>query len=265
MACLRDGFSPDLLTIGDLIVTPYTEIEISTTKMTKRKKPEERPSQALEYNSAKSTRSSTATSERQEITRPASSQAVRPSRKVKKQHMSPSLSGDECSDASDEYIPSTCTSPSIAADDESEAPADTSEGDDGNTEQDVAVTKEDSESDDEPRAAKRRKVSPHNATNPSSARTGNPKVSTNSVTGKAGKTNAIGDLKSKRGIDANLPPLHDIREIFEDMTQKALNMSPFTCFLKHLRGRELKVATMCSGTESPLLALRLVANSEYAS
>lgn len=265
MACLRDDFSPDLLTIGDLIVIPYTEIETSTTKMTKRKKPEERPKQALEYNAAKSTKSPTATSERQEITRPASSQAVRPSRKVKKQYMLPSLSGDECSDASDEYIPSSCTSPSIAAEDESEALANTSEGDDGSTQQDVAVTKEDSESDGEPRAAKRRKVSPHNTTNPSNARTGNPKVSTNSVTGKAGKTNAIGGWKVKHGIDANLPPLHDIREIFEDMTQKALETPSFTCFLKHLRGRELKVATMCSGTESPLLALRLVANSEYAS
>jgi hypothetical protein len=61
------------------------------------------------------------------------------------------------------------------------------------------------------------------------------------------------------GIDETLRPISDIQEIFNDMTAKALKLG-FGRFLKHLNGRELRVATMCSGTESPLLALQLSSN-----
>lgn len=256
---LETIFSPDLLTIG-----PYTdscEIEISTTKMTQRKKP---ASQALAYKVAKSTGSSTATSTRREITRPALSQAVRPYRTVKKHRIPLSSSGDECSDASDEYTPSSCSSPSLAAEEESEALANTSEDDDGNTEQDVAETKEESESDGcEPRASKRRKILAHNTSDPSECRTGNRKVSSNSVTGKGGKANVIGDWKFKPGIDATLPPISDIGDIFEDIARKAVIMERFIDFINQLGGRELNVATMCSGTESPILAINHIADGQY--
>ncbi|KAK4540354.1 hypothetical protein LTR36_009311 [Oleoguttula mirabilis] len=60
-----------------------------------------------------------------------------------------------------------------------------------------------------------------------------------------------------RGLDPNLPPLHDIDDIFRDVTTRALTLG-LDKALDHLRSRPLRVATMCSGTESPLLALQTV-------
>ncbi|KAK5166378.1 hypothetical protein LTR04_000638 [Oleoguttula sp. CCFEE 6159] len=67
-------------------------------------------------------------------------------------------------------------------------------------------------------------------------------------------------MDTKRTIDLTLPPMSDIEEIFENITSKALE-SGFRGFVEQLEARPLRVATMCSGTESPLLALQLVAQS----
>ncbi|TKA65822.1 hypothetical protein B0A49_06247, partial [Cryomyces minteri] len=67
-------------------------------------------------------------------------------------------------------------------------------------------------------------------------------------------------MDTKRTIDLTLPPMSDIEEIFEDITSKALE-NGFRGFVEQLEARPLRVATMCSGTESPLLALQLVAQS----
>ncbi|KAK6345242.1 hypothetical protein TWF718_007168 [Orbilia javanica] len=53
----------------------------------------------------------------------------------------------------------------------------------------------------------------------------------------------------------DLPPLSDIDDIFEDLTK---NHEGLVNVAEHLNGRPLRVATMCSGTESPLLALGLI-------
>ncbi|KAL1633340.1 hypothetical protein SLS56_002976 [Neofusicoccum ribis] len=63
-----------------------------------------------------------------------------------------------------------------------------------------------------------------------------------------------------RGIDPGLPPLSDIHDIFKDITERALN-NGFLETLGALQGRELRIATMCSGTESPVLALQLVSEA----
>lgn len=63
-----------------------------------------------------------------------------------------------------------------------------------------------------------------------------------------------GDAK---GLDRSLPPLSDVRDIFRDITERALKLK-LEDALKHLNGRPLRVATMCSGTESPLLALQMI-------
>ncbi|KAK5119245.1 hypothetical protein LTR85_007859 [Meristemomyces frigidus] len=60
-----------------------------------------------------------------------------------------------------------------------------------------------------------------------------------------------------KGLDPALPPLHEIDDIFCDITQRALVLG-LDKALEHLRSRPLRVATMCSGTESPLLALQMV-------
>ncbi|KAB2572419.1 DNA repair protein RAD5 [Lasiodiplodia theobromae] len=63
-----------------------------------------------------------------------------------------------------------------------------------------------------------------------------------------------------RGIDASLPPLSSIEEIFKDITERAMSKG-LRKTLKALNRHELRIATMCSGTESPVLALQLVSDA----
>ncbi|OJJ67326.1 hypothetical protein ASPBRDRAFT_186565 [Aspergillus brasiliensis CBS 101740] len=55
----------------------------------------------------------------------------------------------------------------------------------------------------------------------------------------------------------HLPPLHDLDEIFKSITEKAMVLN-FGDALAHLGSRPLRIATVCSGTESPILALEMV-------
>ncbi|KAK7727497.1 hypothetical protein SLS57_002970 [Botryosphaeria dothidea] len=64
----------------------------------------------------------------------------------------------------------------------------------------------------------------------------------------------------ERRIDANLPPLSSIEDIFDDITKQALDRG-LQETLRALNGQELRIATMCSGTESPVLALQLVSDA----
>lgn len=77
---------------------------------------------------------------------------------------------------------------------------------------------------------------------------------------------------NKRDLRLDLPPLNDIRDIFLDITKKALRTEPdidlipglkndLKDVIDHFKGTPLRVGTMCSGTESPILALRLVQQS----
>ncbi|KAJ7224160.1 hypothetical protein GGX14DRAFT_424530 [Mycena pura] len=54
---------------------------------------------------------------------------------------------------------------------------------------------------------------------------------------------------------SDLPPIHDIPAIFADLVGRIPKIKDVA---KHIEGRKLRVATMCSGTESPLLALELI-------
>lgn len=54
---------------------------------------------------------------------------------------------------------------------------------------------------------------------------------------------------------ANEPPIHDLGEIFADIVKREPR---FKDVAERVRGRKLRVATMCSGTESPLLALDMM-------
>ncbi|KAJ5805782.1 C-5 cytosine methyltransferase [Penicillium pulvis] len=60
-----------------------------------------------------------------------------------------------------------------------------------------------------------------------------------------------------RYIAWNLPPMSNLEEIFTDIAQKAMGLG-LELVLKQLDGRPLRVATVCSGTESPLLALEMI-------
>lgn len=57
---------------------------------------------------------------------------------------------------------------------------------------------------------------------------------------------------------SDLPPIHDIPAIFSDLVSRIPKIKEVA---EHVSGRKLRVATMCSGTESPLLALELIQKS----
>ncbi|RMY59454.1 hypothetical protein D0865_02069 [Hortaea werneckii] len=63
-----------------------------------------------------------------------------------------------------------------------------------------------------------------------------------------------------KGLAVNLPPLSDLDDIFDDMTNKALRLG-LKGALNSLTGRTIRIATLCSGTESPLLAMEMVADA----
>lgn len=64
----------------------------------------------------------------------------------------------------------------------------------------------------------------------------------------------VGD---KSYLDQSLPPMHMLEEIFQDLASNALRLG-LQNVLDILGDRPLKVATVCSGTESPLLALEMI-------
>ena len=60
-----------------------------------------------------------------------------------------------------------------------------------------------------------------------------------------------------RGIDESYPPISKLDDIFDDMTTMADTMG-FSNAVFKLQGLPINVATMCSGTEAPLLALQMI-------
>ncbi|KXN87439.1 Putative SWI/SNF-like matrix-associated actin-dependent [Leucoagaricus sp. SymC.cos] len=72
-------------------------------------------------------------------------------------------------------------------------------------------------------------------------------------TAKKGRKLAAFDLDS-----SDLPPINDIPAIFSDLVS---HIPKIKGVVERVQGRKLRVATMCSGTESPLLALELIQKS----
>lgn len=65
------------------------------------------------------------------------------------------------------------------------------------------------------------------------------------------------DSDKNPGLDKNKPPLSNFHEIFKDIAKKALELG-LSETLQKLQGIRLRVATMCSGTDAPVLALRMI-------
>jgi len=57
---------------------------------------------------------------------------------------------------------------------------------------------------------------------------------------------------------SSLPPLHHIPTMFSDLVSRIPQIKGVA---ERVKGRKLRIATMCSGTESPLLALELICQS----
>ncbi|GLB41686.1 putative C-5 cytosine-specific DNA methylase [Lyophyllum shimeji] len=64
--------------------------------------------------------------------------------------------------------------------------------------------------------------------------------------------------KSSAPDASDLPPIHDIPSIFSDLVSRIPEIKNVA---ERVAGRKVRVATMCSGTESPLLALELIQKS----
>ncbi|PGH36533.1 hypothetical protein GX50_00569 [[Emmonsia] crescens] len=75
-----------------------------------------------------------------------------------------------------------------------------------------------------------------------------------------GKYSSVPGKKPKPGLNFDLPPISKIEDIFDDISINA-ERNGFSNFLEHIGSRDLRVATMCSGTEAPLLALEMVMSS----
>ncbi|KAN0130961.1 hypothetical protein V8E53_011339 [Lactarius tabidus] len=58
--------------------------------------------------------------------------------------------------------------------------------------------------------------------------------------------------------DSSLPPISHLPDIFLDIVTRLPDVKTLA---EHIQGRKLRVATMCSGTESPLLALNLISRA----
>ncbi|KAI0333863.1 hypothetical protein GY45DRAFT_1432004 [Cubamyces sp. BRFM 1775] len=68
-----------------------------------------------------------------------------------------------------------------------------------------------------------------------------------------------GDVAKGGNIEnSDLPPIFRIPAIFSDLVSRIPQIKDVA---EHLKGRKMRVATMCSGTESPLLALTLIQRS----
>ncbi|KAL0575290.1 hypothetical protein V5O48_006691 [Marasmius crinis-equi] len=88
--------------------------------------------------------------------------------------------------------------------------------------------------------------------NPSPTETSDSEAEVNTpVTKKSGMRGGAPDA-------SNLPPINSIPSIFSDLVSRAPKLKEVA---EHVAGRKLRVATMCSGTESPLLALELIQKS----
>ncbi len=74
----------------------------------------------------------------------------------------------------------------------------------------------------------------------------------------AGAKGRPGKAPRHGGIDASLPPLSDVREMFEDMVKR---VNPVTLKKSPIR---LNVATLCSGTDAPIFAMNLIQDALQA-
>lgn len=73
-----------------------------------------------------------------------------------------------------------------------------------------------------------------------------------------------GRRAARTQLALSLPPLYKLSDIYKSITKRALELE-LDKFLAHTGSRTLRVVTVCSGTESPLLALEMVQESMYLS
>jgi hypothetical protein len=60
----------------------------------------------------------------------------------------------------------------------------------------------------------------------------------------------------------DLPPMTGLQDMFSDMANNALALG-LADALEIFKGRSIKIATMCSGTEAPILALGMISEGMF--
>ena len=128
-----------------------------------------------------------------------------------------------------------------------------------------------SDSDDEqhPKRIKTNKGSARSAAKSASKSTTDDPAKQKKSKSRLNMMNLNKDMKKE--VDLTLPPLFGTQSIFEDLVAKALKQLPPNAdehvqrfslkdVCKHVGSRPLRVATMCSGTESPLLAWNMISD-----
>lgn len=119
------------------------------------------------------------------------------------------------------------------------------------------IETEDSASDDEPQ--KKRKPAQRQKAKKKIAKAA-PKKATKDTDDKKKKS----PLKEPYAEGGDLPIISDPQAMFDDMVGNQLDdkyKAKLNAMTEKFRNRPLKVATMCSGTESPLLALDMLSNA----
>ncbi|KAL2800195.1 hypothetical protein BJX66DRAFT_350936 [Aspergillus keveii] len=66
-----------------------------------------------------------------------------------------------------------------------------------------------------------------------------------------------GPMRARTQLALSLPPLYKLSDIYKSLADKAIGLG-LDQVLEHLGERQLRVVTVCSGTEAPLLALEMV-------
>lgn len=94
------------------------------------------------------------------------------------------------------------------------------------------------------------------ASNPNDNRT--QETRSKEAAGVARQTNV-----GKYHLAASHPPLFKLPAIFHDMVTNAWNKTPMKEAMDWLSTRQINIATMCSGTESPLLALGIIQEGKH--
>lgn len=111
------------------------------------------------------------------------------------------------------------------------------------------------------RPAKRAKPNPRPRSTPGPAKANPPPDVAESETPEIVHSQPYSGRKAARTqLALSLPPLYKLSDIYKSLTSKALELG-LDDFLSHLGSRPLRVVTVCSGTESPLLALEMVQES----
>ena len=89
-----------------------------------------------------------------------------------------------------------------------------------------------------------------------------PTASSSGLNGSPEAGDDLVDTSRQTGLDESRAPMSSIFSIFNDLTQRAFDLG-FLDYLRAMKGRPVKIATMCSGTESPIFASRLIAEGMH--